>query len=53
MTYCLLQLLLLSFLPEHLSFVAIALLPLNMENVVLLKKKSNMKDMFQRGGHCC
>jgi hypothetical protein len=36
MTYCLLQLLLLSFLPEHLSFVAIALLPLNMENVVVV-----------------
>jgi hypothetical protein len=39
MTDCLLQLLLLSFLPEHLSFVAIALLLLNMENVVVVEEE--------------
>jgi len=38
MTDCLLQLLLLSVLPEHLSFVAIALLLLNMENVVVVEE---------------
>jgi hypothetical protein len=39
MTDCLLQLLLLSFLPEHLSFVAVALLLLNMENVVVVEEE--------------
>jgi hypothetical protein len=37
-TDCLMQLLLLSFLPEHLSFVAVALLLLNMENVVVVEE---------------
>jgi hypothetical protein len=37
-TDCLLQLLLLSVLPEHLSFVAIALLLLNVENVVVVEE---------------
>lgn len=53
MTDCLLQLLLLSVLPEHLSFVAIALLLLNMENVVVVEEEVHMKDMFERRGHCC